>query len=345
MLALIVQSVIEETSDARTYIVGRADKENIIYKAGQFITITVNLNGRELRRSYSLCTAPEFDSYVAFTVKKVANGEVSRHLFRNLVTGSTLLALEPSGRFTFQAEGSPKRDVFLIAAGSGVTPVISLLKKMVKTAPGCAIKLVLQNRNEHTAIFNDEFHLIASAHSEQVRFFNFLSDPVDKHKPSRRLNNELLEDMINDELSFNRNDALFYICGPLSFMRMAEFTIRQMGFLSEQVRKEIFELPRVPPAPFSIDDSPRNMFIKLGKDTVRVPVRFPETLLEAALTHHINIPFSCKAGICGTCVLRCTDGKVKMKYNDVLTDGEVEDGLVLTCVGYALSDITLTLSH
>src|SRR5688500_6715992 len=101
MLALIVKKVIEETSDARTYIITRSDNEKIDYKAVQYITLKLTLNGQDLRRYYSLCTAPDYDNYVAFTVKKVVNGEVSRYLFRNLTAGSTLICLDPSGRFTF----------------------------------------------------------------------------------------------------------------------------------------------------------------------------------------------------------------------------------------------------
>jgi len=295
-----------------------------------------------LWRSYSLCTAPEYDNHVAFTVKKVVNGEVSRHLFRSLAVGSTIISLEPSGRFIYERKENTKHDIFLIAAGSGVTPVLSLLKRLIVKAPECSVKLILQNRKEDTAIFHSRFREIAEAHSTQIRFFNFLSDPGDVHKPSRRLNNEILEELIEDELLFSRNDALFYICGPLSFMRMAEFTIRQMGFLAGQVKKEIFETPRLPPPPFAIDEKTRTVKISIGDVRKSIPIRFPETILDAALANHINIPFSCKAGICGSCVLRCTQGEVKMKHNDVLTDNEVTEGLVLTCVGYAVTDITLT---
>jgi ring-1,2-phenylacetyl-CoA epoxidase subunit PaaE len=341
MLALIVKKVIEETSDARTYVIKRTDNEKLVYKAGQFITLTLNLNGQELRRSYSLCTAPEYDNHVAFTVKRVINGEVSRYLFRNLTAGSTLICLDPSGRFTFESNPGGKHDIFLIAAGSGVTPVLSLLKQIISKAPLCSVKLLLQNRDEDSAIFYREFQHIAEANSSQIKFFNFFSNPTDERKPSRRFNNELLEELIEDEMLFNRNDALFYICGPISFMRMAEFTIRQMGFASEQVKKEIFEVPRLPPPPFAIDHTPRTMLIEIAGIKKSISIQFPETILDAALANHINIPFSCKAGICGSCVLRCTNGKVKMKHNDVLTDQEVNDGLVLTCVGYAETDIML----
>jgi ring-1,2-phenylacetyl-CoA epoxidase subunit PaaE len=343
MIALTIKKVIEETPDTKTYIFETAGETAFNYKAGQFITITINRNGKELRRSYSLSSAPACDGYPAFTIKQVPNGEVSRYLFGTLVPGSTLIALEPAGRFTFEYDPSIPRDIFMIAAGSGVTPVYSLLKQILKTTAANSIRLILQNRNEQAVIFHDSLHLFEIEYNSNFKFINYLSRPTDVHKPSRRLNNEILEDFILDELNFNRNHALFYICGPLPFMRMAEFTIRQMGFSPEQVKKEIFDVPRLPPPSFTIDPSPRSILLSRQKPKKMIPVRFPQTILEAALSQHINIPYSCKAGVCGSCVILCTSGEVKMKHNDVLTDQEVAGGLVLSCVGYAVSDITIEL--
>ena len=341
MLALNVKSIIEETPGTRTYIIEEKDQKPIKYKAGQFLTLTINRNGTEMRRSYSFSSAPEYDDHVSFTMKQVVNGEISRFLFRTLKEGSTLIALEPSGRFTFDAEPEEQRDIFLIAAGSGVTPVFSLLKKILLTTSGASVNLVLQNHNERQVIFHEQLHRIALIYDQKLRFFNFLSTPLDPMRSSLRLNNEILSELITDQLFFNRNKALFYICGPLTFMRMAEFTIRQMGFASEQIKKEIFEAPRLQSVPFSVDAAQRNIF--LHKQEKYIPVKFPQSILDAALENHINIPYSCKAGICGTCVVKCSAGSIKMKYNDVLTDQEVADGLVLTCVGYAESDVTIEI--
>ncbi|HTE26116.1 2Fe-2S iron-sulfur cluster-binding protein [Flavitalea sp.] len=343
MVALIIKRVIEETPETKTYIFEPTGDLKFDYKAGQFITIMINRDGRELRRSYSLSTAPAYDNYTAFTIKQVTNGEVSRYLFRTLVPGSTLIALEPKGRFTYEADPADAHDIFLIAAGSGVTPVYSLLKQILKTKSANSVRLILQNRNEQAVIFNDSLHLLENEYSSNFKFINYLSRPLDVHKPSRRLNNEILEEFILDEINFSRNNTLFYICGPLSFMRMAEFTVRQMGFLPEQVKKEIFDVPRLPPPSFVIDPAPRSILLSMQKPARMIPVRFPQTILEAALSHQVNISYSCKAGICGSCVVKCVEGEVKMKHNDVLTDQEVASGLILTCVGYALSDITLEL--
>jgi ring-1,2-phenylacetyl-CoA epoxidase subunit PaaE len=343
MLLLLIKKVIEETPDTKTYIFEPADDSGFDYKAGQFITIVINRDGRELRRSFSISTAPAYDNYASFTIKQVTNGEVSRYLFRTLVPGSTLIAQEPRGRFTFEAEPADAHDIFLIAAGSGVIPVFSLLKQILRTASANSVRLILQNRNEQAVIFNDSLHLLETEYSSNFKFINYLSRPFDKHKPSRRLNNEILEEFILDEINFSRNNTLFYICGPLSFMRMAKFTIRQMGFSPDQVKKEIFDIPLLPPPAFVIDPAPRSILLSMQKPARMIPIKFPQTILEAALLYQVNIPYSCKAGICGSCVVKCIEGEVKMKHNEVLTDKELASGLVLTCVGYAISNITLEL--
>lgn len=342
MLPVIVTKIIQETPDTKTFFIERADQQALRYKAGQFITLSINRNGKELRRSYSLSTAPETDEEIAFTVKFVTNGEVSRYLHRTIEVGSILMMQEATGRFTFEPLADLPRDIFLIAAGSGVTPVFSLLKKITSIDSSSSVNLILQNRSEQLSVFYNDFHRLVWENSKSLRLFEFLSNPANKALPSRRLNNEILEELLLDEMRFNRNRAVFYICGPLSFMRMAEFTIRQLGFASDQIKKEIFEMPRPAPPPFRIDPSPRNIHLLQNGISFSIPVQFPETILDAALRHHVQIPYSCKAGICGSCVMKCSSGQVKMKSNEVLTDEEVAGGLVLTCVGYAETDIELS---
>jgi ring-1,2-phenylacetyl-CoA epoxidase subunit PaaE len=342
MLALTVKKLVHETTDTRTYFVEELHGNKIKYQAGQFLTLLLNLNGRELRRSYSISSTPEVDEILSFTVKQIPNGEISRYLVRNLEVGSTLIALEPSGRFVYDSVNS-RSDVFLIAAGSGITPVYSILKKMLHQDAGNHVKLIYQNKNEKETIFRQQLLELKNRKPYNFDYFDFLSNPLETDKPVQRLNNELLEQLILQHSSFESERSLFYICGPLSFMRMAEFTIRRMGYSSNQVRKEIFEAPKILSSSFSMDSAPRKIALKYKGKTRTIQVSFPQTILDAALFNHINIPFSCKAGICGTCAVKCSAGSVKMKINEVLTDDDLKNGLVLTCTAHPETDILLDL--
>ncbi len=340
MPVLIVTDIIHETHDVRTYVVKRADGASIEYKAGQFITLIIDLNGRELRRSYSISTCPGYDEHVAFTIKLITNGEVSRHLFRTITVGSEINTELPGGRFVAPTEGPAQRDIFLFAAGSGVTPVFSLLKFFL-TCTNHPVKLVLQNHTVSDVIFHDKLNELANLYTEKFHFFNFISVPPGPGWPLRKINNELLEHLVNRETGSERSSALFYICGPLPFMRMAEFTLRQMGFDGTQIKKEIFAFPQTNVIPFEVDQTPRKVQLQTKDGNFSFLTQFPQTILDAALANLIHIPFSCRAGLCGSCVLQCSIGKIRMKTNEVLTDEEVKAGLVLTCVGYALEDVII----
>jgi ring-1,2-phenylacetyl-CoA epoxidase subunit PaaE len=341
MLSLIVRDVIRETEDTRSYVLEEENGNPVPYEAGQFLTLVLVLNGRELRRSYSISSSPATDQRITITVKKVVNGEVSRFLLNHIRKGSRLKAVEPAGRFTIEPAAGKSRDIFLIAAGSGITPVFSLLKKLLSEEPGAHITLITQNRNESSVIFGRELSEMANRFKIQLQWYSFLGAPLNKSTAVQRLNVDILTELVNTNLKHDRKDALFYVCGPLSFMRMAEFTVKQLGFEDRQLRKEIFITPVLPPPSEELDTSPRKITLYFQDKMYSITLSYPSTILDAAWRNNIEIPFSCKAGICSTCVARCVEGKVKMRLNEVLTDKDIANGLVLTCVGYAETDLVL----
>jgi ring-1,2-phenylacetyl-CoA epoxidase subunit PaaE len=135
---------------------------------------------------------------------------------------------------------------------------------------------------------------------------------------------------------------VFYLCGPPAFMRMAQFTLRLLGFSDAQIKKENFTVEYVPPPPLLTDTTPKRVTILRNDSPLHFEAAWPDTILHAAERHHISLPYSCRGGRCSTCVAKCLSGKVKMSINEVLTEKDLQDGLVLTCVGYAETDITLS---
>jgi len=327
-----------EAHNTKIIFVERTDGP-LSYRAGQFLTILVNIYGREHRRSYSFSTTPGIDPVAAITVKRVPNGEVSRYLLDHLRVGDILHTLPPAGRFTLDNAADT---LIFIAAGSGIVPIFSLLKAALEQQYRSRIILITQQHDPAASPFHAQLHALTTVYGkDRLRWVEWLS------VRDGRLNNWLLEEWILTLLppvDHPSQAALphFYLCGPPAFMRMAQFTLRLLGFPDEQIKKENFTVEYVPPPPLLTDTTPRQVTIHQKDSTFSFEAVWPDTILRAAERQHISLPYSCRGGRCSTCVAKCLSGKVKMSINEVLTEKDLQDGLVLTCVGYAETDVTLS---
>ena len=330
----------KETANTNTYFFEKADQEPYHYRAGQFLTVILNRSNRELRRSYSFSSTPGIDPKISITVREIHNGEVSRFLSRSLAEGSELHTLAPAGLFTFEPVKS-ERDILLFAAGSGIVPVFSLLKQILRDEPGSNLILLTQNRSEKEIIFRDQLTEIFNRNAAGATWISLSSDPQGLNP--QRLNADILEEILEKYLRYPVDQALVFICGPLPFMRMIEFTLKTTGFGSHQIRREIFMFDKVPEPSFFIDETPRNLQIRIGDKEHRISIAYPQSILQACLDAGIQVPYSCRGGRCSSCIAVCTSGEVKMTINEVLTNSDLAKNLVLTCVGYALTDLRLEI--
>lgn len=340
-IVLRIADIIPQTRDACSFVLESIDGSEIPYKAGQFITLIFTIHHREVRRSYSMSSTPGIDRQVCITVKRIHNGEISRHLIDHYNIGDHLKCLPPSGRFVNEEGDTTPRDIFLLAAGSGITPVFSLLKEILYHQPLTHVTLIYQNHTAISTIFRQELEQLELQFSDNFTWIDFVSQPSSNNWLFRKLTNDQLEALIPVHLKFERKRAQFFLCGPVSFMRMCQYTILLMGFTGDQVKKEYFVIDNPPPAPLIVGPEPRLVTIRTGNQVHRFETQYPTTILQSALNNDIQLPYSCKGGRCSTCVARCVTGKVVMSMNDVLTEKDLQEGLILTCVGYAETDIEL----
>lgn len=338
-LQLKVLRRIPETKDAVTFELENTGPGPLHYEAGQFLTFLLQHHGQELRRSYSIGTAPGLDTHLTITIKKKENGEISRFLLDTLQPGDLLTSLPPAGRFTMPDLPEKNGTFLFIAAGSGIVPVFSLLRKVLKEAPAANTTLLYQNHDEENVIYHRQLQMLESQYPK-FRRFDLLSHPINHRTPAQRLNNDLLEKLLT-RLQIPVTDTLVFTCGPQALMRMVHFTLKLIGFREEQLRKENFTIDFIPAPAFTMDPAPRRVLIRTGGRHYQLRVAYPQTILQAALDNRIALPFSCKGGRCSACVARCLQGTVKMSLNEVLTEKDLREGLVLTCVGYAQTDVTL----
>ncbi len=341
--AFVIRDIIQETADAKTFIISRVDNEYEAYLAGQFITLVFKSISGEHRRSYSLSSAPCCDNELAFTVKKNINGNYSRYLVDKAQIGDTLWSAGISGFFTLPEDINQYQQLFFIAAGSGITPVFSLIKSALHQFSHLQINLLYSTKNEKETIFYQQLEKLKKQYQDRLDIHYFFSASADLLQA--RLNNTLLTNLLHIHKVCSLDKILFYVCGPFEYMDTVFITLLTEGVSKGNLRKENFssfkpDVKSIPP-----DTNAHNITIQFkNKELKTIRVQYPQSILSKALAENIKLPYSCQSGQCGSCTAKVISGKVWMSYNEVLTDKELGNGLVLTCMGYPIEgDVALLL--
>lgn len=328
-----ISHIIPETKDAKTFVLQPLDNWQPVYKAGQFLTFIFTTATSEKRRSYSISSAPALNEPLSITVKKEVNGEFSRQLLTYYKEGDILYTTGITGFFCLPENLDEVEQLFFIAAGSGITPCFSLIETLLATA-NKHIVLIYSNRSESDAIFYTELESLQKKYDNQFQIHFLFSNQYNIFYS--RLSNTLLHVLLEKYLKVEKQKALFYLCGPPLYMQMIIITLLTYGISINNIKKESFDtLPHfyqpVPP-----DTSAHTVTIHINGQTHRLKVKYPQTILAAAKANNIQLPYSCETGRCGSCAATCISGKVWMAYNEVLTDNEIQKGIVLTCQGFPI---------
>ncbi|ASZ09979.1 2Fe-2S iron-sulfur cluster binding domain-containing protein [Chitinophaga pendula] len=347
-LQLRITAVIAEAPDTFTYHLENTEGMPVLYEAGQFLTFLITLHNTEYRRSYSFSSTPGIDDHLSVTIRKKENGEISRYILSSWHVGMIVTALMPTGRFTPVQPGAQPRDIFLLGAGSGITPLFSLLKHILYFEPLSRVVLVYSNSTRERTIFYRQLETLAVTFAARLHIIHLFSSEEDHAiNHPRRLNNILLEPLVKRELKYDLTAAHFFVCGPPDYMRMILLTLRFMGFQDEQLHKENFVVNTdvlIARTVIPQDTTEKSVQLRLHDQVFQIPMPGNKPILDSALSQGVALPYSCKGGVCGSCTARCTTGKVWMSVNEVLTDKELAEGFILTCVGYPVSEeITIEL--
>lgn len=330
MLQLRVEAIKWENPGTATFFLNEVSGKKINYKAGQFITLVFTHRDEEIRRSYSLSSSPD-ENQLAITVKRIANGEISRFMVSKVKPGDILNAVEPAGRFTV-ADFSEPKDIVFFAAGSGIVPIFSQLKYILAREGESKLTLFYSSQNQSSILFANAMTELQNRHPARLNIIHLLSSE------GKRLNNVNVEQLVRQHVQLDLNKAEFYLCGPFAYMRMVRLTLLFMGIDNARIRKENFVLETVAVTTGYINYPPRYIRIKFNNELHDLMVGENQTILQAALQNKLQLPYSCRAGICSACTATCTSGKIDMPVNDVLTDLDLSHGLVLTCTGHPVSD-------
>jgi len=335
-----ITEIIEETADTKTFVFETADSEAFPYQAGQFITLVFpRLLGEDARRNYSLSSAPGIDDKLSFTVKRIPNGEYSRRMIDHLKVGDELQTIGASGYFTLP-EKLPGQVVFL-AAGSGITPVLPLIKILLVKSD-CQVVLIYSNPSKTRTIFYDALTRLANEFPTRLTIEFLFSNA--QHLNKARLTKGSL-DLLLKKYVTKKTETLFYLCGPFEYMRMATVVLLTEGVPTENIRKENFVVLKPVMRDEPADKHEHTVVVNINKTRYVFITQFPVSILQQAKIMNVPIPYSCESGQCGTCAATCKAGQVWMSHNEVLTEKDLASGRVLTCTGFAVGgDVSLEIN-
>jgi 3-ketosteroid 9alpha-monooxygenase subunit B len=315
--SLAVGDVVDETADARSFVleVPSALEKTFAYAAGQFCTFRASIGGECVARCYSMSSSPDTGDRFAVTVKRVLGGKMSNWMNDGLAPGDTIEVMPPAGLFVLRTAEVP---IVAFAGGSGITPVISIIKTALATTTR-EIALVYANRGPGSVIFADAL--------ERLRAGSGGRFSVHHHLDSEK---GFLDAAACAALVGGRTQADFYVCGPGPYMEVVEAGLDRRGVDRGRLFIERFEVPDEAPAAGEESET-ESMVIRLDRRKHSVGYEPGDTILDAARRAGLKPPFACQAGSCGTCMAYLVEGKATMRANNVLNADEVEEGWVLTC--------------
>lgn len=343
---LVVRSIRRETDDALAITLADPTGRPIAFVPGQFLTLHRVVEGRTLRRAYSISSTPDDGAEATIVVKRIENGLVSGHLHRTLREGDVLETSGPSGSFVAPEARAP-RHLVLFAGGSGITPVVSILRTALAREPGTRVTLVYGNRRESDVIFRDRLDALAREHGERLAIVHVLEEPTARAhrlgRPDAATVSGLVRELALAERLPGEDPPLFFVCGPAPMMASVRRALTDAGVPDATVREERFLSPADPAAARSVPfpTTPQPITVR-RRGVLRTFVQQPgETILEAGKRAQVELPSSCTMGGCGACRCRATSGEVAVDEPSCLSEAERAEGLVLTCVGHALGPVTL----
>ncbi|MFY0654637.1 MAG: ferredoxin--NADP reductase, partial [Cyclobacteriaceae bacterium] len=312
-------------------------------KPGQFITLVLSVNGKKVRRAYSLCSSPYLNEDPSVTVKRVEGGVMSNFVNSELKAGDEVEIMEPMGSFTPEINSSNKRQVYLIGGGSGITPLISIAKSILTEEKESKVSLIYANRDAKSIIYGETIAELEKEYPDNFGVVHFLEKPSsDWTGYTGWLDNDKLKTALSDLSDESYSEVSYYTCGPEPMMNIVMDTLDELGVAEDKKYKESFVAGNTSPKEIigeeSLSIQEQEVTIILDGEEHKYKVSPKSTILESGLNENIDMPYSCQSGLCTACRGKCISGKIKMDEEDGLSKEEKDQGYVLLCVGHPLTD-------
>ena len=356
---LTVVAVTQETPDAVTIHLERTDGQTLSSKPGQFLTLILPCGpgGKMERRAYSLSSTPHEAPRLSVTVKRVTGGLVSNYLLDTVQVGQQIEVMAPLGNFTLKPSAKAARSLVLIGAGSGITPLMSILKAVLQSEPQSHVLLIYGNRNEESVIFRQQLTQLEAQSRGHLQVEHVYSQPTQStagaHRHTGRLNRTMLLRILEQRHQFPAEQAEYFLCGPEGLMTEARAALDLLQVPADRVHRESFvssantaeQAANQPGGHGAVSAQPTDKVAGTRPVTIlyegteyRLNVPPNQTILDVALDEDIDLPFSCQAGVCTACRGKCLSGEVHLEEREGLSDSELKQGYVLVCVAHPMTD-------
>ena len=334
---LQIKEIKRETANAISIVfnVPAELKPAYTFTAGQYINLKLTLDGKEIRRAYSICSSPE-SGELRIAIKSVKNGHFSKFANANLKVGDLIEVGQPEGKFTFEPHLDRQKNYAAFVAGSGITPVLSILKAVLQNEPKSTFVLVYGNKSPEETIFYNELHDLQLNYVgrffvhfvfSQTKVDSELFGRIEKSSVNFILNNK------HKEKEFDK----FYLCGPEEMILLVTSVLKEHNVADKNIKFELFSTSTSENTAASSHDGHTKITVLVDDEETTFEMSQKQTLLEAALKQGLDAPYSCQGGICSSCLARIKSGTAEMKKNSILTDGEIAEGLILTCQAHPTS--------
>jgi len=339
--SLKVIDIKNETSDTVSvaFEIPEGGKSTFDYTSGQYLTLKFNINGNEERRSYSMCSSPFSGEPIRIAVKRVDKGLVSNHINDVIKIGDQIEVMSPQGNFTLETSLEQKTYV-AFAAGSGITPIWSMIKSVLDNEPGSKFVLFYGNKTSDSTIFKNE---IDSLTGDRLSVYHILSrEETGNSITNGRIDKNKATELLKSNLNLLKSKA-FFMCGPEEMIFNVKDVLQNLGVSEDKIKFELFTTPVLLAAEKEVEFSNFTGTAKVKVIYDEEEITFDlssdgENVLEAAMKHDVDAPFSCKGAVCCTCKAKVTEGKMIMDANYALSDEEVAEGFVLACQAHPASE-------
>lgn len=335
---LSISKIVKETPNSvvLSFEVPENLQETFAYKAGQYLTIAAEINGKEVRRSYSLCSAPHSKQW-SVGIKKVEGGLFSVFANEQLKEGSVLKVMPPQGHFLLTPNQNNQNHYGAFAAGSGITPIMGMLETVLEKEPSSSFTLVFGNQNQLETIFLKRLKTLEAEFQERLNVHYFYSRESVEECFFGRIEKSMVNFLTKNKFDVTTFHS-FYLCGPEAMIFETKDTLQEKGVAEDAIHFELFSSTAEGSLTEAHDGQTK---ITVTVDDVTETFMMPQNknVLDAVLEKDLDAPYSCQGGICSSCLARVTEGKVEMKKNQILTDSEVAEGLILTCQAHPTTPI------